>query len=375
MASDTRDSKSSHRRQRPLSSFVGDFNYLGSMLQSADRKDEGKWEPPDPSLSYLRQAVTEYCVLPLGSEDIHKAIDPDKSVKSVMFYGPAGSGKTLAVEAAAHELGALLIHLSPEKLRGQFPGKNGPTKLVHMAFTIARDPTMQPVIIYIDECEQFFTGGKKNKDKDGPSRFKKDLLLYKNQALMPEHRVVVIGSTKAPEMGDLKDMRGFFDKFLYFPYPDYASRRLVLKYYLEQRVVEGLQAMEKRALSRHGFLEEAALAKVRAAVASVDVSSLAHISEGYSAGALARTVRAIVTKRRVMMLKHRPLATADFIDNLSLQEVNYQDDKKAFLAFTRTITGLDDRRKKIEAIVSGEAADAKDGKGKKDAKGAKGKKK
>jgi hypothetical protein len=94
---------------------------------------------------------------------------------------------------------------------------------------------------------------------------------------------------------------------------------------------------------------------VRAAVASVDVSSLAHISEGYSAGALARTVRAIVTKRRVMMLKNRPLATQDFIDNLSLQEVNYQDDKKAFLEFTRTITGLDDRRKKIEAMVSGEA--------------------
>jgi hypothetical protein len=53
---------------------------------------------------------------------------------------------------------------------------------------------MQPVVIYIDECEQFFAGGKKNKDKDGPSRFKKDLLLYKNLALGPEHRVIIIGT-------------------------------------------------------------------------------------------------------------------------------------------------------------------------------------
>ena len=301
-------------RNRKLDSFVGDFNYLGSMQHNADRKEEGKWEPPDPALSYLRQVVTEYCVLPLGSEEIHKAIDPDKTIKSIMFYGPSGTGKTLAVEAAANEVGALLIHLSPEKLRGQFPGKNGPTKLVHMAFTIARDPTMQPVIIYIDECEQFFTGGKKNKDKDGPSRFKKDMLLYKNQALQPEHRAIVIGSTKAPENGDLKDLRGFFDKFLYFPYPDYSSRRLVIKYYLEQQVLEGLQAIEKRVLCSAGLMEEETAAKVRVAINTVDISSLAHISEGYSAGALARTVRAIVSKRRVMMLKHRPLNTTGTIN-------------------------------------------------------------
>ena len=56
-------------------------------------------------------------------------------------------------------------------------------------------------------------------------------------------------------------------------------------------------------------MEEETAAKVRLAINTVDISSLAHISEGYSAGALARTVRAIVSKRRVMMLKHRPLNT------------------------------------------------------------------
>jgi hypothetical protein len=51
---------------------------LGSMHHNADRKDEGAWEPQDPALSYLRQAITEYCVLPMGSEDIRAAMDPDK---------------------------------------------------------------------------------------------------------------------------------------------------------------------------------------------------------------------------------------------------------------------------------------------------------
>jgi IQ and AAA domain-containing protein len=42
---------------------------------------------------------------------------------------------------------------------------------------------MSPVVIYIGECEQIFTGGgkksSKNADKDGAARFKKDLLTYR----------------------------------------------------------------------------------------------------------------------------------------------------------------------------------------------------
>jgi ATP-dependent 26S proteasome regulatory subunit len=75
-------------------------------------------------------------------------------VKSIMIYGPTGAGKTLLVEAVANELGALLIHLTPDKLKGKFTGKQGPTKLAHMVFSIAMDPSMSPVVIYLDDCEQ-----------------------------------------------------------------------------------------------------------------------------------------------------------------------------------------------------------------------------
>ena len=51
--------------------------------------------------------------------------------------------------------------------------------------------------------------------------------------------MIIIGTSKEPENGDLKELKGFFDKFLYFPYPDYSSRRLVLRYYLEYQICEG----------------------------------------------------------------------------------------------------------------------------------------
>lgn len=46
-------------------------------------------------------------------------------------------------------------------------------------------------------------------------------------------------------------------------------------------------------------LEEEIATAIRFALERLSLSSLAHISEGYSAGAIARTVRIIVTPRRV----------------------------------------------------------------------------
>ncbi|RYH15223.1 AAA family ATPase, partial [archaeon] len=358
-------------KPRTINSLIGEFNYLGSVHHNADRKDEGTWEPQDPSIAQLRQSITEYCILPNGSPDIKEKCKVQ--IKSVMLYGPAGSGKTHAVEAVAHELGALLIHLTPAKLRGQFGGKSGPTKLVHMVMTVARDPAMQPVVIYIDECEQFFTGGKKNKDKEGPSRFKKDLLLYKNQALGPEHRVVIIGTSKQPELGDTKDLKNFFDKFLFMPYPDYPSRVLIWRQYITQKIKDGLVFNDQLTLAaannpvsgnansvqKKPITEEEILLRTRLGMEKIDVSSLAHVSEGYSAGSIARAVRIVITNRRVTMLKLRPLANLDFIDAVAQQDVSYLDDRTTFLEFTKAITGLAERRKKVEAIVSGESLDKK----------------
>ena len=90
-----------------------------------------------------------------------------------------------------------------------------------------------------DECEKFFKGGKKGKDSDAPGRFKKDLLLYKNLALNSDHRALIIGTTNRPEDGDIKEFKTFFDKFLYFPYPDYSSRRLLWNSFLGIVIQEG----------------------------------------------------------------------------------------------------------------------------------------
>lgn len=69
-------------------------------------------EPPyDPSMALIRQLVTEFIIFPLGSALV-KSRAPFM-VKSCLFYGPPGSGKTMVVRAIAYEANAMVFDLSP----------------------------------------------------------------------------------------------------------------------------------------------------------------------------------------------------------------------------------------------------------------------
>lgn len=69
-----------------------------------------------------------------------------------------------------------------------------------------------------------------------------DLQTYIKQALLPEHRIVILGTSRHPENGDAKALKGFFDKFLYIPYPDYPSRLMLWKTFMREAVGAKVQA-------------------------------------------------------------------------------------------------------------------------------------
>lgn len=68
---------------------------------------------PDPSIAQLRQVLVESIAIPLGS-----AIAKDRLEKNswFLFYGPMGSGKTLAVRALQTECNAIVFDLTPSNL-------------------------------------------------------------------------------------------------------------------------------------------------------------------------------------------------------------------------------------------------------------------
>ena len=68
----------------------------------------------EPSMSQVRQSVTEYGILPLGSKVVH---DLAPHHKSMLLYGPACSGKTMLTHAIVTESGSNYFNLSPANLQ------------------------------------------------------------------------------------------------------------------------------------------------------------------------------------------------------------------------------------------------------------------
>jgi len=219
--------------------------------------------PYDPSMALIRQLVTEYIIFPLGSELVKKRL-VDRC-RSVLFYGPPGTGKTLMVRAIATETNSLLFDLSPLAIEGRYTGKKEEEKLVASVMIVAKE--YQPSIIYIDEAEKVWPGkaGKKKKkkkkaDPNNPARIKKALFKWKGKFLDDTTRVVILGCTSEPGAGSKVDFKKNFDKAIYFPFPDYSTRRLMWKFFITDL---------------GGKLKP-----------EFPLSTLAHISAGYSAGSV-----------------------------------------------------------------------------------------
>eukprot|EP00743_Colponemidia_sp_Colp-15_P001010 GILK01001116.1.p1 GENE.GILK01001116.1~~GILK01001116.1.p1 ORF type:complete len:850 (-),score=212.62 GILK01001116.1:85-2634(-) len=307
--------------------FMGSFNFMGSLYQNAEFL-------PDPAMAQIRQLMVEYVILPLGSAFVRKNAP---IVNSMLLYGPKGTGKTLLARAVATETGAHFFDLSPSNIEGKYGGKNGATMLIHMIFRIAME--QGPAVIYIDDCEKVFSGAagkKKGSDSAGATRIKKDLIAHK-KLLTDEHRVIIIGCSSSPFDGSMSELRSFFDKSVFLPYPSYSSRLMLWNDIVSEC---------------GGKFEESKLS----------ISNLAHLSEGYTAGSIIQTVKQVLTTRRVEQLAKRPLTVSEFLNPLSRTAYTYQQDYIKFRDFTDDITGEKERKAKLKAEAEGEAEDKKNAK-------------
>ena len=121
---------------------------------------------------------------------------------------------------------------------------------------------------------------------------KKPLGKWRTKFIDDKTRITIIGCTSEPEEGSKKEFRKFFDRQIYFPFPDYSTRRLMWRYFIT---------------SRGGILSS-----------EFPLSTLAHISHGYAAGAIKKTCETVLTAHRVDAQDQRPLTLPEFIGPLSI---------------------------------------------------------
>ncbi|KAM9483755.1 LOW QUALITY PROTEIN: dynein regulatory complex protein 11 [Clarias gariepinus] len=313
-----------------LSDYLGEYSYLGTSLRQADIE-------PMPSLSDVRQLIALYGVLPLGSQCVHER---GPLIRSVLLAGPSGVGKRMLLHALCTETGANLFNLSPANLAGKYPGRSGLQYLLHMVLKVARQ--LQPSVIWIGDAEKTFYKKVPKPEKEmEPKRLKKDLPKIV-KSIKAEDRVLLVGTSRRPFDADLKALCKVYKKIILIPRPDYASRLNLWKQLLR---VRGVQLSP-----------------------TLDLSSLAKVTDGYTQGHILQAVRSVLTSQRLSRQNKKPLTALEFIPPLARQDPIYKEEEEAFKSwYSRTPMG---KRRARAGKAFQDAAELKKGK-KKHGKGTK----
>ncbi|CAK65698.1 unnamed protein product (macronuclear) [Paramecium tetraurelia] len=319
-----------------ISDLIGNCNPL---RQKQEMLQE---QVADPSIYDLRQVLVQFVGMPLGSPYIK---DNVKESNYVLFYGPHGSGKTHAVRALQTECDALILDLSPANIENKYQDK--PDYLLSLAFKTAA--CFQPAIIYIDEIERIFKGKKKKKKGDQqPSsaggmnwvKLRKYLLKYgKYFTEKQKENVTIIGCSYAPWNANKKQMKSFFKRRVYFPCPNYATRIMIFQRFFEERKIQ-----------LHP---------------NFPLSSLAHATEGFTAGNIKEALRKILTERRLILSAEIPYRISEFVDPLAVQQSTFLQQYQEFRKLHDDLSGNKARIDKLKKPADDEKGKKKPGKKKK----------
>ena len=135
---------------------------------------------------------------------------------SALFSGPPGTGKTMAVEVIANDLGLELFKIDLSQVVSKYIGET--EKSIDRLFAEARAGN---AILFFDECDALF--GKRTTVQDAHDRYANIEVAYLLQKL-DEHEGVSILATNLRQNLDVAFTRrlGFI---VDFPFPDEASRR------------------------------------------------------------------------------------------------------------------------------------------------------
>ena len=198
-------------------------------------------------LEGAKQAIDDAIIAPMKHPElfIGKARQP---WRGILFYGPAGCGKTLVAKAVAAEVNATFFNVSAANIVSKWLGES--ERLVMNLFELARKN--QPAIIFIDELDSI--GVSRSGDDVGGERRLKTQLLTELQGLASseDERVTLIGATNLPWELDFA-LRSRFEKKIHVPLPNRDARAKIFEIHMEDVEVSPTIEYEELADLTEGY--------------------------------------------------------------------------------------------------------------------------
>lgn len=274
-------------KEKPAADSEMPAEVIDSLIVS--QKPETVWEGIG-GLEEAKKDIREAIILPFV-----KAKPPYiKAPRTILLYGPPGSGKTMLAKASSNTLDATFFEARMPTLLSKYFGES--QKLINALFEKARKS--QPSLIFIDELDSMAMS--RDSDIDESTRRVLSQLLTEIEGFntKKDERVLIMGATNKP--WDLDDaVVSRFQKRIYVPLPDKEARKAILMIHLEE-----------------------------ADLSSINLNELSEKTEGFSGRDLASLCQEAITRMvreqnpnienltvkelEVYSLKYRPLKPEDF---------------------------------------------------------------
>ncbi|MCL6089759.1 MAG: CDC48 family AAA ATPase [Candidatus Thermoplasmatota archaeon] len=175
-------------------------------------------------LDSVKNELRETVELPLLKPEVFKKLGI-RAAKGFLLYGPPGVGKTLLAKAVANESNANFISVKGPEVLSKWVGES--EKAIREIFKKAKQ--VAPTIVFLDEIDSIAPRRGQYGDAGVTERMVNQLLTSLD-GIEVLQGVVVLAATNRPDIIDSGLLRaGRFDKMIYIPAPDVASRLKILK--------------------------------------------------------------------------------------------------------------------------------------------------
>jgi MoxR-like ATPase len=171
--------------------------------------------PPD-----VRAQLREICVRVTAREQVRREWDAAVHARAigvtVLFAGPSGTGKTLAAEAVASELGFDLFRIDLATIVSKYIGET--ERNLERVFAAAEHAN---AVLFFDEADALF--GKRSEVKDAHDRYANIEIAYLLQKMERFDGLAVLSTNLKQNLDEAFARRLTFT--VNFPFPEQAERR------------------------------------------------------------------------------------------------------------------------------------------------------
>ncbi|OQP66200.1 AAA family ATPase [Niastella populi] len=183
----------------------------------------------------VKKEIELKIIKPLLHPELYKAYGK-KIGGGILLYGPPGCGKTFLAKATAGQVNARFISVGLSDILDMWVGNS--EKNLHEIFELARYNT--PCILFIDEIDAL--GASRSDMKQSAGRHLINQFLQELDGIDTSNEgVLIIGATNTPWNLDPAFRRpGRFDRIVFVPPPDEATRESILKLKLKNKPIDAI---------------------------------------------------------------------------------------------------------------------------------------